>query len=338
MEDPLKIYSLKRMTIPKVAVLAAGLAVALLAATIDPTPAQATPDRARDCTSCHGSGSVAGTVTAVPSLTTMAASAAYTVLITAPTSGGGDTGYWIANSDAAGVTGTSVKYGGATGTAAPTYTVPMAAPAAAGTYYYKVWAVNGLDDASGVANFALYSITVGAAPTTVPPTTVPPTTVPPTTVPPTTVPPTTVPPTTVPPVATGATITKISPDRASVGKKVTIRGTGFGTPGEVMFGTVSAKVLKWTSTKIVVKVPAKSVEMVTINSALKVPVWYRHSESVLVTVTPEGETASNGVLFNAKSAKGDHKDGDKGDHKGDRERHSLRDIPGHYGLFDGSDD
>jgi hypothetical protein len=39
----------------------------------------------------------------------------------------------------------------------------MTAPATAGTYYYKVWAVRGPDNASGVTNFARYSITVGPA-------------------------------------------------------------------------------------------------------------------------------------------------------------------------------
>jgi serine protease len=187
------------MTIPKIAVLATGLTAAILVATIHPTPAQAFPSTEQNCTNCHGSGVVAGTVTATPSTTTPAAGAAYTVTITIATTSSGDTGYWIANSDAVGVTGTST---GVTGgpTSALTYTRPMTAPATAGTYYYKVWANQGPESASS-ANFALYNITVAAPPTTTPPPTTTTTTVPPTTTT-TTVPPTTVPPTTVPPVIT----------------------------------------------------------------------------------------------------------------------------------------
>jgi len=44
---------------------------------------------------------------------------------------------------------------------AASYTAAMRAPATAGTYYYKVWAARGPDSASGVTNFARYSITVG---------------------------------------------------------------------------------------------------------------------------------------------------------------------------------
>src|SRR5665811_2607725 len=147
MEDPLRIASLKRKTIPKVAVLVMGLTAAVLVATINPAPAQAYPSRVAECIQCHGTGTVAGTVTAVPSTTTPAAGATYTVLITPPANAAdptSDTGYWIANSDADGVTGTSTDVlGGAAGTGAATYTADMTAPAAAGTYYYKVWAVHG---------------------------------------------------------------------------------------------------------------------------------------------------------------------------------------------------
>ena len=156
------------MSISKVAVLATGLAMAMMAATIHPLPAQAFPSKQQDCTNCHGPGTVSGTVNAVPSTTTPAAGAAYTVLITVPTTGGGDTGYWIANSTAAGVTGTTTGVtGGQTGSMAATYTAAMTAPATAGTYYYKVWAVNGHSDATGVTNFKVYSITVAGAPVVV---------------------------------------------------------------------------------------------------------------------------------------------------------------------------
>src|SRR5450759_4906852 len=139
---PLKIYSVKRKTIPKIAVLATGLTVAILAATIHPTPAQAFPNKQAECTTCHGSGTVAGMTTAMPSTSTPAAGAAYTVAITiSANASAGDTGYWIANSTAAGVTGTTTGvYGGYNGTGALSYTAPMTAPTAVGTYYYKVWA------------------------------------------------------------------------------------------------------------------------------------------------------------------------------------------------------
>jgi IPT/TIG domain len=116
---------------------------------------------------------------------------------------------------------------------------------------------------SGLANSTAYSITVGS---TTPPTTVPPTTVPPT-----------------PPVSS-AHITKLSPDEGYVGTTVTIKGTGFGKAGVVKFGKVVAKVSSWTATKIVVKVPAG-----------------HYDRKVLVTVTPKGAKASNGVEFNVKS-------------------------------------
>jgi hypothetical protein len=155
----MRVFTSKRPTIGRMAVLAAGLTAAILVATIDQPPSQATPSRARDCTGCHGSGSVSGTVTATPSTTTPAAGAAYTVAITPP-AGSGNTGYWIANSTSAGATGTTTGVMGGPSSAA-SYTATMTAPATAGTYYYKVWAVRGPDSALGVTNFARYSITVG---------------------------------------------------------------------------------------------------------------------------------------------------------------------------------
>ena len=198
---PLKIYSLKRNAIPKLAVLATGLTAAILVATINPVPAQAFPNKQQDCTGCHGPGTVGGTTTATPSTLTPAAGAAYTVAITiSANASAGDTGYWIANSDAAGVTGTTTGvYGGYSGSGALSYAAPMTAPAASGTYFYKVWAVNGPTDASASTNFAIYSITVGAVVTTPPVTTT------------TTVPPTT----TEPPVTTTATTTALLATAAS---------------------------------------------------------------------------------------------------------------------------
>ena len=165
----MRIASLKRKTIPKVAVLVMGLTAAVLVATINPAPAQAYPSRVAECIQCHGTGAVAGTVTAVPSTTTPAAGATYTVLITPPANAAttGNSGFWIANSTAAGVTGTTTGvYGGDVSPKPATYTATMTAPAAAGTYYYKVWADNGTTS-DGVVNFKVYSITVAGAPVVV---------------------------------------------------------------------------------------------------------------------------------------------------------------------------
>ena len=52
----MKTIHLKKMSIPKIAVLATGLATAILVGTISPQAAQATPDKQKDCTTCHGEG------------------------------------------------------------------------------------------------------------------------------------------------------------------------------------------------------------------------------------------------------------------------------------------
>src|SRR5450631_3080080 len=140
-EEFVRMFNLKKMSIPKVAVLATGLTAAVLAAMLGPSAAQATPTKQANCTGCHGSGSVSGTVTAKPSTATLSTGAAYTVLVTPPaTPAGANTGFWIANSDATGATGTTTGVTGGPGSAS-TYTAAMTAPATAGTYYYKVWSV-----------------------------------------------------------------------------------------------------------------------------------------------------------------------------------------------------
>jgi IPT/TIG domain len=281
-------HNLKKMSIPKVAVLATGLTAAVLVAMLGPSAAQATPSKQANCTGCHGSGAVSGTVTAKPSTVTLAAGAFYTVLVTPPaTPAGANTGFWIANSDAAGTTGTTT---GVTGgpAASATYTAAMKAPAAAGTYYYKVWSVRGPNNATGVTNFATYSIIVAAtvaptvAPTVVP--TVVPTVAPPTVAPPTVTP--TVNPTVLPPTSI-TRIRSLSSTRAAAGSRMTIRGTGFGTSGVVKFGTTIAKASSWTSTAVVVQVPTTN-----------------HAQSAAVTVTPAGGTASNAVRFRLVSRHG----------------------------------
>jgi hypothetical protein len=342
----MRIYNLRRMTIPKVAVLATGLAAAVMVVTINPPPAQAYPTRTVACTQCHDAG---GSVTATPSSATPAPGAPYTVALAFTGGAGGGVGYWIS--------GEGGNFNGSS-TAAP-----MTAPAAAGTYQYTVWMRDELTSST------TYSITVGVAPTTVPPTTVPPTTVPPTTIPPTTVPPTTVPPTTVPPttippttvppttvppttvppttvppttvppttvppttvppttippttvppttipptstpppVPSGATITSLSPDHGVVGSKVRIKGSGF-APGTVKFGSVTAAVSSWSSTSIVIKVP--SINSVTIRSSNR-PFWYRAGQSVAVTVNPTNAEASEAVSYFVQSRHRHHdRDGNR---------------------------
>jgi mono/diheme cytochrome c family protein len=194
---PLKIYRLnvKRKTVPKIAVLVAGVAGALLVATVNPLAAQATP-RASSCAGCHNPASP-GVSTAAPSTVTPLAGASYWVAITlAANPNGGNTGYGIVPVAPA----TEKTFGGNT-SAALSYTATMVAPTAAGTYRYTVWTNQGPTDGSAQVGSVEYSITV--APVTTPPVTTPPVTTPPVTTPPVTTPPVTTPPVTTPPVTTG---------------------------------------------------------------------------------------------------------------------------------------
>ena len=196
LEEPMRIYKLKQTTIPKVAVLATGLAAALLVATIHPQAAQATP-RASNCTGCHA-GATTTTVGAIPSTATPAPGASYTVAISLTANPlGGMTGYGIVPVAPA----IEKTFGGNTGSEL-SFSATMIAPAAAGTYSYTVWTSQGSTDGSGQVGSKVYAITVAPV-VTVPPTTVAPT-VPPTTVAPT-VPPTTVAPT-VPPTTVAPTV------------------------------------------------------------------------------------------------------------------------------------
>src|SRR5665647_724948 len=170
MEDPLRIVSLKRKTIPKVAVLAAGLTAAVVAVTMTSAPAQASPGYASTCSSCHTAG---GSVAATPSSATLAPGAAYTVAL-AFTGGSSPVGYWVSGN-------------GASVTASDAGPVSMTAPAAAGSYTYTV-------TVAPVATTPPVTTTTPPVTTTTPPVT---TTTPPVT---TTTPPVT---TTTPPV-TGA--------------------------------------------------------------------------------------------------------------------------------------
>jgi len=247
----MKIYSLKKQSVPKLAVLGTGLLVAAVAVTMQAIPAQAHVGYTQDCSGCHGSGA---SMTATPSTATPAASATYTVALSpAPD------GYWITGNGAS-VTGSNSS-------------VSMKAPAAAGAYTYTV------NFRNGNGGKTTYKITVGA---TTPPTTRPPVT-PPVTTPPVT-PPVTTPPVTTPPVPSSAIITRLSNSSAQSGDRITISGTGLGQAGVVKFGSVTASVSSWSTTRISVRVPRAG-----------------SSSRVSVTVTPANGTASNALSFRYNS-------------------------------------
>jgi len=176
----MRICKLKKMSLPKIAVLATGLAAAVLAVTMSPQAAEATP-RASNCANCHVGGTSTAT-TATASITTPAAGATYTVAITlAVNPTGGLSGYGIVPVTA----GTGSTFGGNTSSAL-SYTATMTAPAAAGTYSYTVYTNQG-SKATGQTGSAVYSITVAAG-STPPPATTQPATTPPATTPATTPP------------------------------------------------------------------------------------------------------------------------------------------------------
>ena len=124
----MKTLNQKKISLPKIAVLATGLTAAILVATMGPTTAQAEPAFGGACTKCHAPG---GSVTATPSSATLAPGAAYTVAIAITTTNTGRSGYAIYNSDATGTVGTTVTTSGLG--AATTYSAAMTAPATAGT-------------------------------------------------------------------------------------------------------------------------------------------------------------------------------------------------------------
>lgn len=138
------------------------LAAAVIVGVVKAKPVEAKPNQQKDCTSCHGDGTYAATVTATPSAATVAPGGSYSVAVTISENPNGvfNTGYWIANSTAAGATGTSVTYGGNTSTQ-QSFTVNMTAPTNPGTYYYKVFMVDGGTDSTGMVGFKVFSIVVG---------------------------------------------------------------------------------------------------------------------------------------------------------------------------------
>jgi hypothetical protein len=364
----LKIYSVKRKTIPKIAVLVTGLTAAILAATISPQAAQAYP-RAASCTGCHADAAGAvSTVTATPSTATPASGATYTVAITLtanPT--GGNTGYGIVPIAPA----TEKTFGGNTGTQLA-FTATMVAPAAAGTYSYTVWTNQGPTSA-GLVGSKVYSITVAPVvtipPTTVPPTTVPPTTVPPTTVPPTTVPPTTVPPTTVPPTTVPPTTVPPTTVPPTTVPPTTVPPTTV-PPTTVPPTTVPpTTVPPTTTTAHIQKLSPKhgvigtivtirgtgfgTLGAVQFGTVVTTATSWTDTEIVFsvpagdyrnvaaLSVIPAGNTASNAVHFRFDKVKRHHSFADDPSF---RDYHSFGDIDsfrneaGHRALFEGLDD
>ncbi len=130
-------------------------------------PVYAFPSEESDCSTCHGPsfGTYVILVTATPSKTNLSPGETYTVNIVIgenPSGSEDQTGYWIANSDAANATGTSTGvYGGPS--TSHTYTATMTANSTAGTYYYKVFGQDGHFGSAGAAGWGVYSITVIAA-------------------------------------------------------------------------------------------------------------------------------------------------------------------------------
>lgn len=134
-----------------VAVVAAVAAVALTAAVA--RPAQALPSYKSTCSSCH-SATPSGTVTGTPSKTTLAPGEAYSVNVAVALGASGTSGYWISSNDAL---TPAVSLTGGPG--ASPYAANLTAPAAAGTYTYKLWGAKGTPG-SGQALASTFQITV----------------------------------------------------------------------------------------------------------------------------------------------------------------------------------
>lgn len=173
----MKIASVKRGSIPKIAVLATGLAIAVLGATISPQAAEAYPSEQKDCTNCHAQGEAPADLQLIKLVPLRNLNPGEDYAVTANMStvrNNGQSGWWIANSNAAGDTLTTANvcrdsgqvpltvvpfcYGG------PAYSLSftprMTAPTAPGTYYYKVWMSSG-PTASSEADSAIFNIVVG---------------------------------------------------------------------------------------------------------------------------------------------------------------------------------
>ena len=134
------------------AVVAAVAAVALTAAVA--RPAQALPGQKSTCSSCH-SATPSGTVTGTPSKTTLAPGEAYSVDVAVALGASGNAGYWISSNDAA---TPAVSLTGGPGTSP--FAANLTAPAAAGTYTYKLWGAKGRPSSGGQALDSTFQITV----------------------------------------------------------------------------------------------------------------------------------------------------------------------------------
>jgi hypothetical protein len=194
------------------------IAAAAVLAAVTAGPASATPSMNSTCTMCH-TGAASGAVTATPSTSTPAGGAAYTVAISIGLTASGRTGYHVATTDAGGSATNWIAVSGGPGSQT-SWTANMTAPAAAGTYYYKVWSAKGKDDSTGQAKYATYSITVP------------------------------------PPSASTAVLSGLSPTSGPVGTTVIITGAGLGTSGAVAVGGITAATSAWSATSITCTVPA----------------------------------------------------------------------------------
>jgi hypothetical protein len=248
-----------------VAAALAFVAAAVFAA-VGLEPAKALPSYRSDCTSCH-TAAAAG-VSAAPDTLTPAAGAKYSVAVVIDLATTGWTGYWIADSDAAGAVGRGGGTTGGPGSQAQ-WTATMTAPATPGTYYYKVFGARGY---RGQAAAALYSITVPAVP--VPPPLPGPTPTPtPDPVP------------TPTPDPRKARIVRVTPSKAVAGKRIAVVGHDFGADGVVRFGSRRAKVVSWKAGLVVCRVPRVAPR----------------TRTVRLVVIPLGGERSNVVKFTVKA-------------------------------------
>jgi hypothetical protein len=119
-------------------------------------PAGALPGYSPTCNTsgCHVATPV-GSVSAIPSKTTLAPGESYSVAVTVSLSSGGQAGFHISSA----VAGTpAVNVTGGPGTSP--FSASMTAPNAAGTYTYKVFGAKGRPSASGQSTSTTYQITV----------------------------------------------------------------------------------------------------------------------------------------------------------------------------------
>jgi hypothetical protein len=134
------------------------LAATLVMAATTAKPAQASPSKKSECSTCHSAAPI-GSVTATPSKTTLAPGEAYSVNIAIDLSAGGTAGFWIVGNNAS---TSSPDLTGGPGSSP--FTASLTAPATPGAYVYKVYGVKGVPDTGQTAT-TTYSITVATTPT-----------------------------------------------------------------------------------------------------------------------------------------------------------------------------